>query len=156
MAANEAAEGPLGGAEVKIDSKGRFLVPKAIQRQLGDAFVLARGQVGSLNLYPRASWDSLVALIQSAKPHLPSRGTLERLLLAGAREGKLDVAGRLLVPPEMRSFANMRDRVVLVGLSDRVEAWSSDEFEEYQANPKGYRRERQEALADAFAQIVAI
>lgn len=145
----------ISGAEVKMDSKGRILVPKAVKTRLGSSFVVARGQVGSVALYPKTTWESLLALVQSVSPHHPARRTMERMLVGGARNATLDSADRLLVPPEFRSFAKLKDKVILVGLTDMVEVWSSEEFEQYQADPFGYRRERQEALAEAFGAVGA-
>lgn len=136
-----------------MDGKGRVAVPKPLQDQLGPRFVVGRGQVGSVTLYSESAWAALIQIAASAHPLDPARATLERMLIGGARAGELDTAGRLLLPPEFRSFARLTDRVVLVGLVGTVEIWSSDEHEKYQRDPSGYEKPRQDALHSAFEQL---
>lgn len=136
-----------------MDAKGRIVVPKSLQDQLGAGFVVGRGQVGCVALYSAAAWKSLIEIVQAAHPLDPARATLERMLVGGARVGAFDSAGRLLVPPEFRSFARLSERVVLVGLVGTVEIWSSDEYEKFQRDPMGYEQPRQDALRSAFEQL---
>lgn len=136
-----------------MDGKGRIVVPKPLQDQLGPRFVVGRGQVGCVTLYSEKAWASLLEIVAAAHPLDPARATLERMLVGGARQGELDSAGRLLVPPEFRSFARLSEKVVLVGLVGTVEIWASDEYESFQRDPMGYEQPRQDALKSAFEQL---
>jgi MraZ protein len=150
VADQTALDGLVSGAEVKMDAKGRILVPKAIRDRLGSRFVLGLGQLGCLALYTQENWETLLAMVRSLPSFSPERTSLERMLVGSAREVELDSASRLLVPPPLRSFAKLRDRVMLVGLTEHVEVWSSEEYEAFQRDPLGYDPQRQQAYREAF------
>ena len=49
---------------------------------------------------------------------------IKRLLVGNAREETLDSAGRLLVAPELRRFAQFEKQAWLVGQGSHFEIWS--------------------------------
>ena len=59
-----------------------------------------------------------------------SRG-LNRFLLAGAVEVEIDSAGRILVPDFLKSFAQLKQKVVLTGVATRVELWNETSWRAY-------------------------
>ena len=42
----------------------------------------------------------------------------------------MDGAGRLLLPPPLREFANLEKRMVLIGQSNKFELWSEELWNE--------------------------
>jgi MraZ protein len=58
----------------------------------------------------------------------------------------VDSAGRILLPEYLKEFANLKSRVVLAGVSDRVEIWNEKVWEEY--------KHRIEKGADQMAQTL--
>ena len=59
-----------------------------------------------------------------AFPSLDRQASLwKRLLVGFAEEVELDGAGRLLVSPELRAFAHIDKRVMLVGQGTHFELW---------------------------------
>ena len=50
--------------------------------------------------------------------------------LAGACECEIDKQGRILIPANLREFAKLEKEAVLVGVSNRIEIWSKDKWEE--------------------------
>ena len=65
---------------------------------------------------------------------------------AGAVETEVDGAGRILIPEYLKDFAGLKARVVLAGVSDRVEIWNEKTWEEY--------KRRIERGADQMAQTL--
>ena len=53
-----------------------------------------------------------------------------RIFLAGASECEIDKQGRILIPANLREFAKLEKEAVLVGVSNRIEIWSKDKWEE--------------------------
>jgi MraZ protein len=53
----------------------------------------------------------------------PKIRALQRLLVGHADDVEVDAAGRILVPPELRRYANLDKRVVLVGQGRKFELW---------------------------------
>jgi len=142
------------GVEVSIDDKGRILVSRELREKLGETFVLSRGEVGCLEMYPKARWDGLISMVKSVDEYDPARRTFERLVIGGAEAQKFDKQGRLLVPRDMRTFAKLESgKVRIVRVTERVEIWSSIEFEKYQNDPEGYDKPRREAIERAYRQM---
>jgi MraZ protein len=54
--------------------------------------------------------------------HAQSR-KLQRLMVGHATDMELDGHGRVLVPPELREFAALEQRGMLVGQGNRFELW---------------------------------
>lgn len=53
-----------------------------------------------------------------------------RLLLAGASEIEFDNQGRILVPVNLKKYADLNQKVVVVGLNNRLEIWSKPKWDE--------------------------
>ena len=54
-----------------------------------------------------------------------------RIMLAGAMEITLDKLGRVLVPDYLKNYADLKKNVVICGLSNRLEIWDEDGWDEY-------------------------
>jgi MraZ protein len=54
---------------------------------------------------------------------------LQRLLVGYASDVEVDAAGRILVSPELRRWANLDRRVVLVGQGRRFELWDEQQWQ---------------------------
>ena len=54
-----------------------------------------------------------------------------RLLFSGAAEVELDQLGRILVPDYLKSYAGLGQRVVIVGVYDRLEVWDEARWHHY-------------------------
>jgi MraZ protein len=59
----------------------------------------------------------------------------QRLLIGNAQEVELDGAGRILVSPELRQFANLDKSVTLVGLGSKFELWDEAKWNEQMGEP---------------------
>lgn len=139
------------GDAVSVDDKGRMLLGRALRTRLGAPFVVGRSETESLAFYPKDYWDGLVALVKRFDRYDPDRQDFERLIIGGAQVVKdFDNQGRVLLPKELRSAAKIENRAVLVGLTEKLEAWSPAEFEEFQSNPREYKRARRDAVAQAY------
>jgi MraZ protein len=53
----------------------------------------------------------------------PTSRALRRLLFSGAVQLELDKQGRILLPPHLRSYADIQTEVLLVGMETFVELW---------------------------------
>ena len=66
--------GLVGEYEVKLDSKGRFLFPSGLRKQLSpnaqENFMLNKGFEDCLTLYPMNEWDKVSAKLSQMNLHL--------------------------------------------------------------------------------------
>ena len=124
-----------GEYEHAIDSKGRLIVPakfrEALKTQQVTSLFLTRGLDGCLFLFPESEWR----LVESRFKQIPfTKGEgrkFNRLFFSGAAEVAIDGLGRLLVPKSLKEFAEIKQQVVIVGVSNRMEIWSREKWQTY-------------------------
>jgi len=115
-----------GTNALALDAKGRMTVPQryrdALDAQCGGALTLIKHQDGCLQLLPRALWeafrDKLLGLSMKAYG-------IRRLYVGSALDVELDSAGRILISPELREYANITRDVLLIGVGKNFEIWDA-------------------------------
>lgn len=129
-----------------LDSKKRLSLPAKFRKEVGRRVVLTRGLDACLFMFPSRSWKKIAEKLSALPVGQADTRGLSRFLLAGAVEAEVDSAGRILVPDFLKDFAALKSRVVLAGVSDRVEIWNEKAWEEY--------KHRIERGADQMAQTL--
>jgi len=124
--------GFLGEFEATLDPKGRFLLPTGVKRQLSEEdsklFVINRGFEKCLALYPLKSWTPLFDQIRKLNEFDVKDRQFRRYFLNGATEVPPDSAGRLLIPPNLKAYAELEKDIVLVSAVDKIEIWDSKKY----------------------------
>jgi MraZ protein len=125
----------LGEYEATLDSKGRFLLPAGLLKQLPEgaatSFVINRGFDECLYLYPKENWGPASAEINALSEYEPENRKLKRLFNNGATEVTLDSANRLLVPPNLKGFAVLQKDIVLASNGDKIEIWDKSKYQQF-------------------------
>jgi MraZ protein len=121
-----------GATKVTLDAKGRMVIPnryrdELLQRGQGKLIVtIDRDQC--LLLYPLPEWEQVERKLMSL-PSMHARSRkLQRLMVGHATDVDLDGQGRVLVPPELREFAGLEQRGMLVGQGNRFELWDESRW----------------------------
>ena len=121
----------VGTYEHKIDSKARIVLPSKFREELGVSFFATIGIDECVSLYSPDEWDKVLERLQELSfSKSKSRGFL-RLMLSSAHELLVDGAGRILLPPVLRDYAEFIQEVVFVGVGDHVEMWDRQKWSEY-------------------------
>jgi MraZ protein len=113
---------------VTIDAKGRLAVPSRYRDVLtshhhGAMVVTIDTEETCLLLYPKSAWQVIEEKLQSLPSFNPVARRVQRLLIGHATDVELDGSGRLLLPPELRSYAQLDKRVVMIGQGNKFEMW---------------------------------
>ncbi|MBI3011339.1 MAG: division/cell wall cluster transcriptional repressor MraZ [Candidatus Omnitrophica bacterium] len=124
-----------GEYEHTIDRKGRLIVPAKFRQALKThdvtSLFLTRGLDGCLFLFPESEWR----LAENRFKQIPfTKGEgrkFNRLFFSGAVEVTIDRLGRLLVPKSLKEFAQIKEQVVIVGVSSRMEIWSKAKWQDF-------------------------
>jgi MraZ protein len=119
-----------GNNEINMDAKGRMAIPARYRDALAagcDGQLVATIDIEDrcLFLYPLPAWREIEAQIAKLPTFNPDTRRLQRLLIGHARELEIDSNGRVLIPPELRTYAGLDKEVVLVGQGHRFELWST-------------------------------
>jgi MraZ protein len=117
-----------GTHEHTIDEKNRLTLPAKFRDGLGGDVVLARGIDGTIDVYPRSTWESSVERITALDSLTREAREMKRFVFAGATVTEVDKQGRVLVPPDLARHAGLTKDVAVVGVHDHVEIWNRPEW----------------------------
>ena len=114
-----------------IDGKGRLIIPAKFREALGEQFIVTKGLDHCLFVYPPAEWKIMEEKLRTLPFTQPDVRAFVRFFFSGATECELDKQGRILLPVNLRDYAQLEKDLVLVGVSSRVEIWSQTLWTEY-------------------------
>jgi MraZ protein len=144
--------GFLGEFEATLDAKGRFLLPAGFKKQLAEDsnhYVINRGFEKCLSLYPLKNWEPLFANISKLNDFDPTVRQFLRYYLNGAMNVEPDSAGRLLIPPNLKEYAELKKDIVLVAAVNKIEIWDSNKYKQL------FDSFSAEAFSDLAKQVMA-
>ena len=144
----------LGEYEVRLDAKGRLVLPAGLKKQLESA--LSKGFVVNrdvfqpcLVLYPHAVWEKVRDQV-NALPRVKKPSRILQLKLVGAAEFvEPDGNARISIPASHRNAAGIERKAVLVGMGDKFELWSEADHLAQIRQPLG-----DEDLGDEFQELM--
>ena len=121
----------MGEFQHNIDAKGRMIVPAKFRSGLGETFIVTRGLDKCLFIYPMDEWQVLETKLKKLPLTKKDARAFIRFFFSGAMECEVDKQGRINIPQPLRNYAQLDKECVVIGVSNRVEVWSSDEWESY-------------------------
>lgn len=83
-----------------------------------------------LLIYPLPEWEQIERKLMSLPTLNPTARRLQRLMVGHATDLPLDGHGRVLLPPELREFAQLARHGMLVGQGNRFELWDEVRWNE--------------------------
>ncbi len=124
----------IGTYECKADAKGRLMLPSQLKKQLnpvlGEGFVIKRAVFQPcLEIYPMSEWNILMEKVNKLNRFVKKNNDFIRRFTAGVKVVELDVSGRLLIPKDLHSFAEISKEVVLSSAVNIIEIWDKDNYE---------------------------
>jgi len=112
-----------GVATVSLDSKNRLVVPARYRDALlvngGGRVVITADPSQCLLLYPLPEWEPIEKKLNGLSDFNLRTRSLKQLLVSYAHDMDMDGAGRVLLPPMLRKFAELDKSLVLVGREAR-------------------------------------
>ena len=129
-----------------LDDKKRISLPSKFRKEVGRKVVVTRGLDTCLFMFSEKAWEKIAEKVSNLPVGQADTRGMSRFLLAGAVETEVDGAGRILIPDFLKEFAGLKSRVILAGVSDRIEIWNEKTWEEY--------KHRIEKGADQMAQTL--
>jgi len=116
---------------VTLDAKGRMALPTRFRELMaeqgnGKLVVTIDSRERCLLLYPLPAWNEVQKRLESLANMKGNARVLQRLLIGHATDVDTDGNGRLLIPPMLREFAELRKNLVLLGQGNKIEIWSDE------------------------------
>lgn len=121
----------IGEYKHNIDNKGRVIIPSKFRDGLGDHFVITKGLDGCLFVYSLDEWKILEDKLRSLPLTSKDARAFVRFFFAGATECEFDKQGRIILPSNLRDYADIVKETIIIGVSNRLEVWSSERWNDY-------------------------
>ncbi|AIF43852.1 MULTISPECIES: division/cell wall cluster transcriptional repressor MraZ [Virgibacillus] len=138
----------MGEYQHNIDTKGRIIVPAKFRDDLGDRFVVTRGLDKCLFAYPMNEWKILEEKLKKLPLTKKDARAFTRFFFSGAIECEVDKQGRINIPQPLRNYAVLEKECVVIGVSNRIEFWASENWEDYFSDSEESFAEIAENLLD--------
>ncbi len=121
---------------VSLDDKGRIAIPTRCREVLdissshAQLIITIDTEERCLLMYPLVFWENIEKKIESLPSFNFAARRIQRLLIGHATEVLLDNQGRILLPAELREYAGLKKRAVLVGQGKKIEIWDAKNWTE--------------------------
>jgi len=138
----------MGEFQHSIDEKGRLTIPAKFRDGLGSSFVVTRGLDRCLFVYPMDEWQALTDKLKTLPFTKADARAFTRFFFSGATECEWDKQGRVNIPASLREHAQLTKECVVIGVSNRVEIWSKEQWDNYCAESGDSFSEIAEKLVD--------
>ncbi len=110
-----------------LDAKGRITIPTKHREEVtsacGGHLVVTIDVDRCLLIYPYPEWERIETELLSLPNVKKQVRRWHRLYLGHAKPCEVDGQFRILLPPELREFANLQKNVYLVGQGNKFELW---------------------------------
>jgi len=129
-----------GEYEHGIDKKGRLIIPSKFRESFKEYDIgklyITRGLDKCLFLFTENEWKTQESKFKSISFTKSESRKFNRLYFSGATEIECDKQGRVLIPKYLKDFAGIKKDVMIIGVSNRIEVWSKEAWQEYYNSSK--------------------
>lgn len=123
----------LGTHALRLDEKGRLILPAKYRDELAGGVVITKGQERCLYVFPTAEFRRLAEQLQATPVTHKAARAYSRVFFASAHDEVPDKQGRVTIPLHLREYAGLQRDVVVIGASSRVEIWDQEAWNRYLA-----------------------
>jgi len=135
-----------------IDRKGRIILPakfrESAKAHFIEKFFVTRGLDKCLFMFSEEEWRTQETKFKAISFTKQQARTFNRLYFSGAVEVSPDKQGRILLPQYLKDFAQIKRDVMIVGVSNRIEIWAKDKWQEFYGTSRQSFEEIAEKLMD--------
>ena len=121
----------IGEYLYSIDQKKRISIPSKFRKDLGRQAVVTKGIEKCLVVYPLEEWTKLAKKLENLPTSQTDARGFVRIMLSGAADVGLDKLGRILIPDYLKEYAFLKKNVAILGLSNRIEIWDKNRWQEF-------------------------
>ena len=138
----------MGEYHHNIDEKSRLIIPAKFRSELGERFVITKGLDKCLFVYSEVEWNKLMQKVSTLQFTKKNVRAFERTFIGGASLIEFDKQGRINITSPLVHYANIIKECVIIGVSERLEIWSKEEFDRYMTDNEDNLEEITENIFD--------
>lgn len=134
-----------------IDEKGRIIFPSKFREIFSEEYenkLVMTTWEQYLMVFPYDEWLIIEEKLAHQSKLRKEVRAFQRFFMSGAVDCNIDGQGRVLIPPTLRSYAQLEKDIVLVGMLKNIEIWSKDRFEAGQKQIAGEIDKYTDFIAD--------
>ena len=121
----------MGEFHHNVDDKGRLIIPSKFRSELGDKVIITKGLDKCLFIYSMDEWEKIINKISNLQFTKKNVRAFERAFIGGASTIEFDKQGRINITSPLVHYANITKECVIIGVNERLEIWSKEEFDKY-------------------------
>ena len=114
-----------------LDDKNRLSLPSKFRQEMGKRVIVTPGLDGCLFVFTLKQWKEISSKLSNSSMLQSDARSFNRFMFGGAEEADVDSIGRILLPEFLKKRAKLKEKVVIIGVQDRVEIWNEGEWMEY-------------------------
>ncbi len=114
-----------------LDDKNRLSLPSKFRQEMGKKVIVTPGLDGCLFVFTLKQWKEISSKLSNSSMLQSDARSFNRFMFGGAEEADVDSIGRILLPEFLKKRAKLKEKVVIIGVEDRVEIWNEEEWLDY-------------------------
>jgi MraZ protein len=121
-----------GRFEYALDDKSRVSIPAKFRDILSanyDMRLVLTNLDGCLAGYPYREWQAIKEKTSNYGAMRKEARRFLRYYYSGVTECPIDKLGRILIPQSLKTDADIRKNVVIIGLNNKIEVWAKERWE---------------------------
>jgi MraZ protein len=139
----------LGEHHRTIDSKGRIFIPAKFREEIIKGVIITKGfDEKCLFMFSKEGWKRIQDKIVENPMAKRNIQRFSRWFFSSATMESIDQQGRTRIPQNLVDHADLKKEIVLVGVSDRAEIWSRQNWDNYYNNAESQFSEDQNAFEE--------
>jgi MraZ protein len=123
----------LGEYVHSIDDKNRLAIPARFRQELSEGLYVTKGVDRCLYVLTPDGWGRLADRVAALPSMQANVRQIQRHFFAGAVHVVPDKLGRIVLPQNLRDYAQLDGEVVVAGVHSRIEVWSQQAWDAEQS-----------------------
>jgi len=132
-----------------IDEKNRISLPAKFRKETGKRLVVAPGLDNCLFVFTQKEWQRISEALAKTNLLQSNNRSFSRFFFGGAVEVSTDNIGRILIPDFLKTYADLKNEVIVIGVQNRLEIWSTKRWQNY----KKIAVEKADDLAERLGEL---
>ncbi|HPJ97549.1 MAG TPA: division/cell wall cluster transcriptional repressor MraZ [Syntrophales bacterium] len=134
-----------------IDDKGRIILPAKYREIFAEKYdnqLVITNWDGYLIVFPFKEWDVIEEKMSHQSILKKEVRAFNRFFMSAAVHCTLDGQGRVLIPQNLREYANLDKDIVLAGMLKNIEIWNRERFDNEMKDTGGNLESYEKCMVD--------